>query len=74
MGDVMQPFPGEDKVGESLNAKRERERERERERDGPRGTIEGFLPVLPDDDKRLVHDSFHPPQTEYTAEPQEAQN
>ena len=25
VGDVMQPFPDEDKVGESLNAKRERD-------------------------------------------------
>lgn len=34
----------------------------------------GFLPVLSDDERRLAHDSFHPPQTEYTCEPQEAQN
>jgi hypothetical protein len=34
----------------------------------------GFLPVLSDDERRLVHDSFHPPQIEYTCEPQEAQN
>ena len=61
----MQSFPGESKVGESLNAKSERETDR---------VGQGVLPVLSDVDKRLVHDSFHPPQTEYTAEPQEAQN
>lgn len=61
----MQPFSDEDKVGESLNAKRERETDR---------VGQGLLPVLSDDDRRLIHDSFHPPQTEYTGEPQDAQN
>jgi len=64
MGDVMQSFPGEEQSWRTCDKR-------------VRGTDcvgQGFLPVLSDDDRRLVHDSFHPPQTEYTGEPQEAQN
>jgi hypothetical protein len=65
MSDVMQSLSGDGKIGESLRSEGER---------GTNCVGQGFLPVLSEDDKRLEHDSFHPPQTEYTGDPQEAQN
>ena len=65
MGDIMQSPP------EKRTMMLENLRQKRRETDC---VGHGFLPVLSDDERRLVHDSFHPPQIEYTREPQEAQN
>ena len=66
MSDIMESFPGQGQSWENL---RNKEGRRETDCVG-----QGFLPVLSDDDRRLVHVSFHPPQTEHTSDPQEAQN
>jgi len=65
MGDIMQSLP--DKSGDRRRTYNKKRRE-------TNCVGHGFLPVSSDDERRLVHDSFHPPQIEYTREPQEAQN
>jgi hypothetical protein len=64
MGDIMQSLPGERPSWRTCKTRRG-------ETDCVR---QGFLPVLSDVDRRLEQDRFHPPQTAYTGEPQEAQN